>query len=139
MSFSLSNHFDESAYERDLRNELLGLPLRRKLKSEAVPTLCLPPDLIKIDDKKENQNINAKNEETDDKMLPIELQKRREADALKRAETAERRKAEVNQIISREATKKKQYLVGGVTIESERSKDGRFINHKAVLQSYKVK
>lgn len=37
-----SKHFDESSYKRDLRNELLQLPLRRILKADALPTLHLP-------------------------------------------------------------------------------------------------
>ncbi|XP_031333557.1 uncharacterized protein LOC116163654 [Photinus pyralis] len=37
-----SVHFNKLSYERDMQNELLGLPLRRILKSTAVPTLHLP-------------------------------------------------------------------------------------------------
>lgn len=37
-----SAHFDESDYIRDLQNELLSLPLRRKLKLDAIPHLNLP-------------------------------------------------------------------------------------------------
>ncbi|GBN36193.1 hypothetical protein AVEN_241703-1 [Araneus ventricosus] len=37
-----SEHFTEDDYERDLRNELLGLPLKKLLKKDAVPTLSLP-------------------------------------------------------------------------------------------------
>ncbi|KAK5646016.1 hypothetical protein RI129_004480 [Pyrocoelia pectoralis] len=37
-----SVHFCEQSYERDMQNELLGLPLKKKLKSTAVPTLHLP-------------------------------------------------------------------------------------------------
>jgi hypothetical protein len=33
-----SNHFVDEDYDRDLRNELLGLPQKRKLKKEAVPS-----------------------------------------------------------------------------------------------------
>ena len=36
------HHFDENSYERDLQNELLGKPLRRLLKKDALPTLHLP-------------------------------------------------------------------------------------------------
>ena len=32
-----SNHFIQEDYQRDLRNELLGIPLRKKLKSSAIP------------------------------------------------------------------------------------------------------
>ena len=35
-------HFEDSCFERDLRNELLGLPTRRLLKPGSVPTLHLP-------------------------------------------------------------------------------------------------
>ena len=34
-----SAHFSTDDYERDLRNELLGLPPRKKLKLDAIPTL----------------------------------------------------------------------------------------------------
>ena len=42
-----SRHFSSDSYERDLRNELLGLPVRKKLKSNAIPTLLLNENLIK--------------------------------------------------------------------------------------------
>ena len=38
-----SNHFLPSDYERDLRNELLGIPQRKKLKQDAVPSQNLHP------------------------------------------------------------------------------------------------
>ena len=65
-------------------------------------------------------------------VLSIELQNLRQMNALKRAESAERRKEEVNRIIMMEVAKKSSNY-DCVTIESERSKDGNFINHKAVL------
>lgn len=37
-----SEHFTPNCYQRDLQHELLGLPLRRKLKSDAVPNKKLP-------------------------------------------------------------------------------------------------
>ncbi|KAF8770762.1 hypothetical protein HNY73_018252 [Argiope bruennichi] len=37
-----SEHFTERDYERDLKNELLGLPLKKLLKKDAIPTLNLP-------------------------------------------------------------------------------------------------
>ena len=40
-SIAHSDHFEESAYERDLKGELLGLPPKRKLRLDAVPMLCL--------------------------------------------------------------------------------------------------
>ncbi|QQP38354.1 52 kDa repressor of the inhibitor of the protein kinaselike, partial [Caligus rogercresseyi] len=36
-----STHFKDSCYERDLRNELLGLKPRRLLKTGSVPTINL--------------------------------------------------------------------------------------------------
>ena len=65
-------------------------------------------------------------------VLSIELQNLRQMNALKRAESAERRKEEVNRIVMMEVAKKSSNY-DCVTIESERSKDGNFINHKAVL------
>ncbi|XP_049795243.1 zinc finger protein 3 homolog isoform X1 [Schistocerca nitens] len=47
-SFSVENarvcsiHFIDSDYERDLKSELLNIPSKRKLKTDAVPTLNLP-------------------------------------------------------------------------------------------------
>ena len=35
-------HFSEESFIRDLRGELLGLPIQRKLSSSAIPTLNLP-------------------------------------------------------------------------------------------------
>lgn len=37
-----SQHFSSSCYQRDLQHELLGLPLRKKLKPDAVPNRNLP-------------------------------------------------------------------------------------------------
>nr|CAH7712564.1 unnamed protein product [Callosobruchus chinensis] len=37
-----SDHFTPDCYQRDLQHELLGLPLRKKLKPNAVPNLSLP-------------------------------------------------------------------------------------------------
>ena len=124
------------AYERDLRNELLGLPPRRRLKIDAIPTLCLPSH--KVDDNvSESPNDRSENNmnkgDDENSMLSIELQNLRQMNALKRAESAERRKEEVNRIIMKEVAKKSSNY-GDVTIESERSKDGYFINHKAVLK-----
>ena len=39
-----SNHFKPECYERDLKNELLNLPLRRNLKLGSVPTENLLPE-----------------------------------------------------------------------------------------------
>ena len=37
-AFVCSNHFREEDFERDLQNELLGLPLKKKLKKGSVPS-----------------------------------------------------------------------------------------------------
>lgn len=37
-----SDHFSPGCYQRDLQHELLGLPLRKKLKADAVPDRNLP-------------------------------------------------------------------------------------------------
>lgn len=37
-----SEHFSTSCYKRDLQHELLGLPIRKRLKPDAVPDLNLP-------------------------------------------------------------------------------------------------
>lgn len=37
-----SRHFEAGCFIRDLRNELLGLPIRRMLREDAVPTIHLP-------------------------------------------------------------------------------------------------
>lgn len=37
-----SEHFSSACYQRDLQHELLGLPLRRKLKRDALPDRNLP-------------------------------------------------------------------------------------------------
>jgi hypothetical protein len=38
-----SNHFLPSDYERDLKSELMGLPTKKKLKTDAIPSLNLLP------------------------------------------------------------------------------------------------
>jgi len=37
-----SVHFVDDCFDRDLKNELLGLPIRRMLKYDSFPTKCLP-------------------------------------------------------------------------------------------------
>ena len=130
----LSNHFEETAYERDLRNELLGLPPRRRLKTDAVPTLCLARRINDSDIHTTDLKINdGKNKEIENAVLSKELQKQRQLNALQRAESAERRKEEVNRIIMMEVAKKTVEDVG-VIIESERSTDSNIISYKAVLK-----
>ena len=41
-------HFRPSDYERDLRNELLNLPLRKMLKPGSIPTQNLLPDMMEL-------------------------------------------------------------------------------------------
>lgn len=49
-----SNHFNNNDFQRDLKNELLGLPLTRKLKPEAIPTIfqsrpLKPPNQARVE------------------------------------------------------------------------------------------
>ncbi|KAL3283948.1 hypothetical protein HHI36_018116 [Cryptolaemus montrouzieri] len=66
-----SIHFSPDCYQRDLEHELLGLPLRKKLRKDALPDLHLPkgtrpfikqqfesPEILK-DSKKNNQSSNT--------------------------------------------------------------------------------
>jgi hypothetical protein len=39
-----SNHFLPTDYERDLRNELLGLPVKKRLRKDAFPTVYINPN-----------------------------------------------------------------------------------------------
>jgi hypothetical protein len=39
-----SNHFLPTDYERDFRNELLGLPVKKRLQKEAFPTINIHPN-----------------------------------------------------------------------------------------------
>lgn len=59
-----SEHFSSLCYRRDLQHELLGLPLRRKLKNDAVPDSNLPTFVrrkkeiaIMINDDVKNKNV----------------------------------------------------------------------------------
>ena len=45
-----SLHFTDTSYERDLRNELLGLPIRKRLLPDAVPTQFVVDNLLKDGD-----------------------------------------------------------------------------------------
>lgn len=51
-----SEHFSSNAYKRDLQHELLGLPLRKKLKPSAVPDQNLP-NLNEIERKNKSENV----------------------------------------------------------------------------------
>ncbi|CAH1179434.1 unnamed protein product [Phaedon cochleariae] len=57
-----SNHFSAKCYQRDLQHELLGLPLRRKLKNDAVPDQNLTGNTKQLDDKSVpgNENTNCR-------------------------------------------------------------------------------
>lgn len=46
-----SEHFSNNCYQRDLQHELLGLPLRKKLKPDAVPNRNLPNQINTIQKK----------------------------------------------------------------------------------------
>ena len=48
-----SLHFSDSCYERDLRNELLGIPVRKRLLPDAVPTQFV------VESKLSNSNCTA--------------------------------------------------------------------------------
>lgn len=53
-----SEHFSPMCYQRDLQHELLGLPLRKKLKRDAVPNRKLPengPSEVKVRVKKNSK------------------------------------------------------------------------------------
>lgn len=43
-----SAHFSPKCYRRDLQHELLGLPLRKKLKPDAVPDINLPSQILTV-------------------------------------------------------------------------------------------
>jgi hypothetical protein len=57
-----SRHFKEDDYQRDLKHELLNLPLRRKLKPDAIPSVF--PDRVKdygnIPMEESNRNMRIK-------------------------------------------------------------------------------
>ena len=98
-----------------------------------MPTLCLSNNSKDIEPLGENKVEINKDKENERATLSIDLQRRREADALKLAKSAELRKQEVNRIIMMEVAKRNGGI--GVTIESEKSHDGLYINHKAVLNT----
>lgn len=52
-----SIHFREEDFERDLKNELLGLPLRRILRKDAIPSINLPNQT-----RSENFNFDDENQ-----------------------------------------------------------------------------
>lgn len=60
-----SAHFSPKCYSRDLQHELLGLPLRKKLKPDAVPDINLPSQSStvhavdnEISGTRENEKVN---------------------------------------------------------------------------------
>ncbi|GLV44833.1 uncharacterized protein CBL_14596 [Carabus blaptoides fortunei] len=61
-----SNHFSSDCYQRDLQHELLGLPIRKKLKPEAVPDLHLP----KLKPTKRKYRIDAQIDEKNKQNKP---------------------------------------------------------------------
>lgn len=54
-----SRHFSPNCYQRDLQHELLGLPIRKKLKSDALPDLNLPGNAK--DNKTKKLTVNKQN------------------------------------------------------------------------------
>ena len=108
--------------------------MRRRLKPDALPTLCLSEDNISKEydekNKEDTEEIQRK-----DKVLSVELQRQRDNEALKRAENAELRKEQVERIIMKEVgSRNVSPNEMGIIIESERNEDGTVINHKAVLK-----
>ena len=55
-------HFEEKYFERDFQNELMGLPVRRKLSVSAIPTLHLHPQNLHLssDQEKEQEQDESK-------------------------------------------------------------------------------
>lgn len=56
-----SEHFSPKCYRRDLQHELLGLPLRKKLKPDAVPDINLPSQTNVVDKEICGSEENEKN------------------------------------------------------------------------------
>lgn len=56
-----SAHFSPKCYHRDLQHELLGLPLRKKLKPDAVPDINLPSQISVTRVVENGQSVQAKN------------------------------------------------------------------------------
>ena len=69
-----STHFLSTDYERDLRNELLGIPIRKKLKKNAVPSqkIRLAKELP-IEHGKENQRENRQQNRQQKKLIESPL------------------------------------------------------------------
>ncbi|KRT83134.1 hypothetical protein AMK59_3135 [Oryctes borbonicus] len=63
-----SIHFCETDYERDLQNELLNLPIKKRLKKDAIPTLYLG-----LEEKKSNSAIQ-RNERAALKQRKLEIE-----------------------------------------------------------------
>ncbi len=53
-----SNHFLPSDYERDLKSELMGLPSKKRLKSDALPSQNLLPTMKPSQDKENKQDFS---------------------------------------------------------------------------------
>ncbi|CAH1179844.1 unnamed protein product [Phaedon cochleariae] len=61
-----SAHFCDQDYERDLQHELLGLPLRKRLKKTAIPTQNLPGiEILNSDSTEDLQTILNANTQVD--------------------------------------------------------------------------
>jgi hypothetical protein len=59
-----SEHFLPSDYDRDLQNELLGLPIKKLLKKDAIPTVnLLPPKSLENSTIESNKNERRKRQE----------------------------------------------------------------------------
>ncbi len=63
-----SNHFKPDDYERDLRNELLNIPVRKILKQNAVPSLDLLPSHGTIGSGEQGQKRKAEDEERQERL-----------------------------------------------------------------------
>lgn len=64
-----SDHFSPSCYQRDLQHELLGLPLRKKLKADAIPNKNLAHEI----NTEKNSNIPLKDRKKTDKVTKFSL------------------------------------------------------------------
>ncbi|XP_049768982.1 peroxynitrite isomerase THAP4-like isoform X6 [Schistocerca cancellata] len=87
-SFSVENarvcsiHFTDLDYERDLKSELLNIPSKRKLKTDAVPTLNIPSS---------GAGIGFSNERNDERDVRAQKRSYRQEDIVQKTAQGEHR------------------------------------------------
>lgn len=123
-------HFTPESYQRDLKNELLGLPLKKRLKKDAVPTLALKTSLEmgqyedSYDYNDLEQSFSAPDSPIDPLAFPQTTSTMTQCDivSIEKMDNLKRQLLQVNRLLESERRKVSQLTETVQKLQSQRSK-----------------